>query len=301
MALRNRFVVSLAISACAALLACDKPEATPAAARPAAEAPAATAVPPAPSPVAPQAASGNMAHCPSTVAGSSTVVDDAPTGVALTVTAKDPAAVQEIRSRAVFLVSASKNTTAPITHNGTGEGGGVFGRCPVVMRNTKLEASTVEGGAKLIVTPSDAREQDWLRRESRSRLAELSAPGAAGSGMGKMAHCPNAVKGAATTIADGSDAVAITVTAKSDDAVKEIRDRARLIVAAAAKSDGTPIKHDGTGDGHGGYGRCPIVLKDTAVAEKDAPGGAIITVKPKDAKNLPALEQQVRDRTARFF
>jgi hypothetical protein len=91
------------------------------------------------------------------------------------------------------------------------------------------------------------------------------------------------------------------VTAKSDDAVKEIRDRARQIVAAAAKAETGQIKHDGTGDGGGGFGRCPVVLKDTAVAEKDAPGGAVITVKPKDAKNLPALEQQVRDRTARFL
>jgi hypothetical protein len=41
-------------------------------------------------------------------------------------------------------------------------------------------------------------------------------------------------------------------------------------------------------------------MKDTAIVEKDTAGGALFTVKPKNAKDLPALEKQVRERTAKF-
>jgi hypothetical protein len=241
-----------------------------------------------------------MAHCPSTVAGASTKIDDAPGGVAVTVTAKDDAAAKEVRARAAFLAQSSKNDAQPVAHNGGGNGGGVYGRCPVVMRNTTLTVSDVEGGAKIVVVPRDAKEKDWLGRESRERLAESEMPGASGAGVGKMAHCPNAVKGATTSIADAPDAVKITVTAKDDVATKEIRDRALKIVAAAKATAKGVVKHDGNGDGGGGFGRCPIVLKDTSVDEKDAPGGAVFTVKPKNAKDLSALKKQVVERSAKF-
>ncbi len=223
-----------------------------------------------------------------------------PGGVSMVVTAPDDAATVEIRARAAFLSSSSSNDTTPITHNGTGEGGGVFGRCPIVMRNTAVTVTDVPGGSKLLVAPRDPKEQDWLRRESRFRLRELGEPGADGAGAGKMAHCPNAVKGATTAISDGKGTVSVAVTAKDDDAVKEIRDRAKQMVFVSQKSESGLIKHDGTGNGGGGFGRCPIVLKDTSVAEKDTPGGALFTLTPKKAKDLPALTQQVHERSAKF-
>jgi len=82
--------------------------------------------------------------------------------------------------------------------------------------------------------------------------------------------------------------------------VKEIRDRAKQIVLASQKTESGEIKHDGSGTGGGGFGRCPIVLKDTSVVEKDAPGGALFTVTPKNAKDLPTLKQQVHDRSMKF-
>jgi TusA-related sulfurtransferase len=279
----------------AAAVGCNKPSRSNAAPSPA---PVTTAAPPAmPATVATR---GKMAHCPSIVTGAATAIDDVPGGVAITVTAGDPAATAEIRDRSSFLVASTKNDAAAVSHNGTGEGGGIFGRCPVVMRNTTVTDAEVTGGAKVIVVARDPREESFIRREARSRLAELGSPAAAGAGTGKMAHCPNAVHGAATSIADGRGAIVVKVTATDDGAVKEIRDRARQIVLASQKSEVGTIKHDGSGDGGGGFGRCPIVLKDTAIAETDAPGGAVFTVKPKDAKNLPALAQQVRERTARF-
>jgi hypothetical protein len=286
----------------AALYGCSKPttEAPAPAASPVASAAAPTVAPPATPPQPVVAASGKMAHCPSTVSGAKTDIQDVPGGIALIVTSSDAEATKEIQARSAFLGASSKNDVAPIAHNGTGEGGGIFGRCPAVMRNTKVDVSDVAGGSKLVVTPRDAKEQDWLRRESRSRLAEIGSPGSNGAGVGKMAHCPNAVKGATTAISERGGAVAITVTAKDDTAVQEIRERAKQIVLASQKTETGEIKHDGNGDGGGGFGRCPIVLKDTSVVEKDAPGGALFTVTPKNAKDLPTLKQQVHDRSLKF-
>ena len=47
-------------------------------------------------------------------------------------------------------------------------------------------------------------------------------------------------------------------------------------------------------------GRCPVVLKDTDVEAKDAPGGSIILVKPKKATDLKTLQKEVRERSAKF-
>ncbi|HEY2512267.1 MAG TPA: hypothetical protein VGI39_15475, partial [Polyangiaceae bacterium] len=165
--------IALALAACSK----PKPDATPV--------PVTTAPPPvasaAPSASAPVQASGNMAHCPSTVAGASTVIEDVPGGVALTVKGADESGTNEVRSRVAALVTATRNDATPITHNGSGEGGGIYGRCPVVMRNTKVEATPVDHGSRVVVLPREAKDQDWLRRESRSRLAELGVPGAAGA------------------------------------------------------------------------------------------------------------------------
>jgi hypothetical protein len=284
-----------------ALCACSKPK-TDAAPAPGPTAVAATPAPSATPPAAPPAVapSGKMAHCPSTVTGAKTDIQDVPGGISLVVTASDDQATKEIRARSAFLASSAQNDVGSIGHNGSGEGGGVFGRCPVVMRNTKVEVTEVSGGSKLVVTPRDAKEQDWLRHESRARLGEIGSPGSDGAGVGKMAHCPNAVKGATTSISDGAGAVAISVTAKDESAVKEIRERAKQIVLASQKTETGKITHDGSGNGGGGFGRCPIVLKDTSVSEKDAPGGALFTVTPKNAKDLPSLKQAVRDRSLKF-
>jgi hypothetical protein len=307
--LATSVVVLFTLSAAATTSGCSKPksDSSAAATTPAATTTApATDTPPAAAPSAapaatPVAPSGKMAHCPSTVTGAKTEVQDSPGGVSLVVTAADEEATKEIRARAAFLASAAKNDANPIAHNGSGEGGGIFGRCPVVMRNTKVEVTDVNGGSKLAVTPRDAKEQDWIRHEARSRLSEIGSPGSDGAGVGKMAHCPNAVKGATTSISDGAaGAVAISVTAKDDRAVKEIRERAKQIVLASHRTETGKITHDGSGNGGGGFGRCPIVLKDTSVSEKDAPGGALFTVTPKNAKDLPSLKQEVRDRSSKF-
>jgi hypothetical protein len=189
--------------------------------------------------------------------------------------------------------------TPDVKHNGSGEGGGTFGRCVVVMRNTQVEAKDVAGGTEIAVKPKDAKELDWVRREARDRQKEMSDPNAKEAGQGKMAHCPSAVTGATTTVKDSKDGVEVTILGKDDAAMKEIRDRSKGLLEAA-KVDPKTIAHKGDGSGGGGYGRCPVVLTDTTVESKEVPLGILFTVKPLKPADAAALRKETKERAAAF-
>jgi hypothetical protein len=217
----------------------------------------------------------------------------------VTVTAKDEAKTKEIRERAKFLSDASKTEGPSKQHNGTGAGGGAFGRCPVVNRNTTVETENIEGGSKITVKPKEPAEVDWVRRESRERLKELGEPGAREAGQGKMAHCPSAIDETTTTVKATKDAVVVTIVAKDEAKTKEIRERATFL-AEASKKDPASAEHKGDGSGGGGFGRCPIIVKDTTVTVKEVAGGAEATVKPKAAADVPALEKEAKERAEKL-
>jgi len=94
-----------------------------------------------------------LRHCPVTVDGAATAIDDVPGAVTLTVTARHPAAVAEIRRRAAHL----EPSASP---------------CPVVTFDTQVDVEEIAGGARLIVRPLDGPLAD-LRAEIRGRYADL--------------------------------------------------------------------------------------------------------------------------------
>jgi hypothetical protein len=246
------------------------------------------------------AKSGKMAHCPNAVEGATTVTKDVEGGIELTVTAKDPALLSDIRARTQAIVDASR--TASLTkHNGNGGGGGPFGRCPIVLKDTTLDAQSVEGGSRITVKAKSADEVDWLRRETEERAERLRAPGSTGAGAGKMAHCPSAVDGAKTQITATKDGVSVTVLA-TGDGVTQVRDRAKTLARVSKHGEGVPRDgaHTGDGKGGGGLGRCPIVLKDTVVEEKDIEGGSQISVKAKTASSVATVQADAKERAAKF-
>lgn len=248
------------------------------------------------------APSGKMAHCPDAVTGAQTSIIDVPGGVVLTVTGSDAAAASEIRARTNALLEAQKNQGATVHHTGTGEGGGLLGRCPVVLKDTTVVAADVDKGSKITVTSKSADEVDWLRRETRDRqleLQEASSP----AGAGKMSHCPSAAEGATTTIKNTADGVALVVTSSVGDVTNDIRRRAKHLAEIAAEDAGAGVtmpSHTGTGGGGGNVGRCPVVLKDTSVKVKDVPGGTEIDVKAKSAGDVPKLQAETQERAAKF-
>ena len=240
-----------------------------------------------------------MAHCPNAVDGATTTITDVEGAVSLAIVGSKPDAIAQIQARSQALLDASKNQDGGVHHNGTGEGGGQFGRCPVVMRNTTLAVTNTSSGATIVVKPETPKELDWLRRETRERNAELTAPNAVGAGAGKMSHCPSAAPGANTVVADVTSGVTVTITGKSDAVTTDIRDRVKHLLDAA-KDTAPTGSHDGSGNGGGGLGRCPVVLSDTTVTAKDVPGGSQVTVKSAKPNGVDGLRKETRDRVANF-
>ena len=149
---------------------------------------------------------------------------------------------------------------------------------------------------KVTVKANDKTEIDYLRRETRDRDKEAKAPGGAEAGKHKMAHCPNAVEGAKTTVKDTKEGVVITVTG-TGDGVKEIRDRAKHTAEVSKLNEPPKVEHNSEGKGGGGLGHCPVVVEgDTTVEAKDVEGGSEITVKAK--KDVAALQKEAKARAA---
>jgi hypothetical protein len=245
---------------------------------------------------------GHMSNCPSAAPGATVALKDVEGGIEISITGKDDAAAKEIKARMVKLVESDKNEIdAGVKHDHSGSGHGMFGRCTIVMRKTKLTTAELPNGVKATVLASDKTEIDWLRRETRDRDKEAGMAGSAGAGVHKMAHCPSAVEGAKTTVKDSKEGVIVTVTAApgAADKVKDIRDRAKHAADVAKMAEPPKVEHNSDGKGGGGLGRCPVVVEgDTTVDVKDIENGAEITVKAK--KDVAGLQKEAKLRAGNF-
>jgi hypothetical protein len=241
----------------------------------------------------------DMGNCPTSVAGAEVALKDVEGGIEVTVTGKDDAATKEIRDRMKKLGDADKQDAGPKqTHDHSGSGGGRTGRCTIIMRNTKLVTTEVPKGVKVVVTPNEKNELDWLRRETKQRAKEAQTAQAEGAGAHRMLHCPSAVEGAKTTVKDSKEGVTVTVTG-TGDAVGEIRTRAKHTANVAKIADAGKPEHSGEGTGGGGIGRCPIVVEgDTTVDVKEIEGGVEVEVKTK--KDVAALQKEAKLRAGNF-
>lgn len=245
---------------------------------------------------------GHMSNCPSAAPGATVALKDVEGGIEIAITGKDDAAAKEIKARMVKLVEADKNEAdAGVKHDHSGSGHGVYGRCTIVMRKTKLTTTDLPNGVKATVLASDKSEVDWLRRETRERDKDAKTPSAEGAGAHKMAHCPSAVEGATTTVKDSKEGVVVTVTAPAGaaDKIKDIRDRAKHTAEVSKMAEPPKVEHNSEGKGGGGLGRCPVVVEgDTTVDVKDIDNGAEISVKAK--KDVAGLQKEAKLRAGNF-
>lgn len=306
-----RQLLAFAFSSALALTACDgcekKPEGTPpdaaASVAPAKPDAMAAAVADASAPASERADAGtshHMANCPTAGAGAEVAIKDIEGGVEVTVTGKDDATIRDIRERARKLSEADNHDAGNAQkHDHAGSGGGMTGRCTIIMRSTKVLTAEIPNGSKFTVTAKEKNEVDWVRRETRDRDKEAKSAGAAGAGALRMTHCPSAVEGAKTSVKDSKEGAIITVTAVSADKVADIKARAKHTANVAKKNDSAKVEHSGEGTGNGAVGRCPVVVEgDTTVDVKDIEGGVEVEVKTK--KDVPALQKEVKARAANF-
>ena len=247
-------------------------------------------------------ADGHMANCPTAAPGVTVALKDVEGGIEVSITGKDEAAAKEIKARMAKLVEADKHEAdAGVKHDHSGSGRGAYGRCTIVMRNTKLTTTDIPNGVKATVLASNKTEVDFVRRETRERDKESGMAASAGAGIHKMAHCPSAVEGAKTVVKDSKEGVIVTVTAPpgAADKVKDIRDRAKHTADVSKMAEPPKVEHTSEGKGGGGLGRCPVVVEgNTTVEVKDIDNGSEITVKAK--KDVPALQKEAKERAANF-
>jgi hypothetical protein len=104
------------------------------------------------------------------VAGAKVAQTDIKDGVELTITADNEKASGEIRQRAQHLVEAAKTDPNTVRHTGDGHGGGGLGMCPVVLKDTLIQAEDVKGGSKITLRPIKPVDLEWLRKEIATRM-----------------------------------------------------------------------------------------------------------------------------------
>lgn len=240
-----------------------------------------------------------MSNCPTAVAGASVAIKDVTGGVEVTITGKDEAVTAAIRERAKTLSTLDRTSVdGGVRHDHSGSGGGVTGRCTIILRGTDLAISDVPNGTQVVVKAKDPKELDWVRRETRERDSEAKTAGAETAGSQRMAHCPSSVEGAKTSLKDTTDGVLVSVTGPAEK-VAEIRARAKHVAEVAAKPEPARVQHTGQGTGGGGLGRCPIVVEgDTAVQVKEIEGGIEARVSTK--KDVAALQKEAKLRAENF-
>ena len=112
-----------------------------------------------------------------------------------------------------------------------------------------------------------------------------------------MEHCPSAVPGARTRVADTDGGVVVTVTAPGDPlAAAEIRRRVQFQLQIVDQPERSAIEHTGLGTGSGRYGYCPGMIEHTSLDARWRSDGAVLTVRADRPADVPRLRAQTRKR-----
>jgi hypothetical protein len=125
----------------------------------------------------PTVGSGHMQHCPTTVPGAKTQITEGKDAVEIVVTGSDAAKTGEIRKRAQHVVESAKVDPTKVEHDGSGHGGGGLGMCEIVLKDTTVTATDVDGGSKFVVKPLKPVDLEWLKKETHTRHVANSSTG----------------------------------------------------------------------------------------------------------------------------
>lgn len=117
----------------------------------------------------PTVGGGHMQHCPTAVPGAKTTINEGKDAIEIVVTGSDAAKTQEIRKRAQHVVESSKVDPTSVAHDGSGHGGGGLGSCEIVLKDTTVTATDVDGGSKFVVKPIKPVDFEWLKKETHTR------------------------------------------------------------------------------------------------------------------------------------
>ena len=125
----------------------------------------------------PTVGGGHMKHCPTAVPGAKTQITDGKDAIEIVVTGSDAAKTAEIRTRAQHVVESAKADPTSVAHDGSGHGGGGLGMCEIVLKDTTVTATDVDGGSKIVVKPIKPVDLEWLKKETHTRHLANAAGG----------------------------------------------------------------------------------------------------------------------------
>lgn len=158
-----------------------------------------------------------------------------------------------------------------------------------------VEACAKDSGGSGGTGSADKPPSGATANAARDSVTPPAAPTASGFGVPLSANkCPSAVPGSTTTVKELPDGVEITVVAPGGPPINDIRQRGVQIIAAG-KDTAT-----GAGSAADGLAKCPVVVKDTIIAETDVPGGAAFVVKPVKATALADLKKETKARASSY-
>jgi hypothetical protein len=119
-----------------------------------------------------------QANCPTLVQGATTKVAWTDTDIQITITGSEEV-LKEVLARAKHLEDVSGGNGGRVEHSGNGTGGG-GGKCPVVMKDTKVHAALAGDRVVIQVTPTTETGFEALKAEvSRRQVAAGGEPPAA--------------------------------------------------------------------------------------------------------------------------
>jgi hypothetical protein len=112
----------------------------------------------------------------------------------------------------------------------------------------------------------------------------------------QMSHCPSAVAGSITHVANIDGGVTVTVQAPRDPiAQQEIRRRVQYQLEVVDQPERSAIEHTGLGTGSGRYGFCPGMMERTSLDVEWTSDGAKMTIRadrPEDVRRLQATTRR---------
>ena len=154
--------------------------------------------------------------------------------------------------------------------------------------------------------PARKQRRRWLGRSVVVLAALVFVPSAHSAGADEdmsgrrelqMSHCPSAVDGATTRVANIDGGVTVTVQAPRDPlAQAEIRRRVQFQLEVVDQPERSAIEHTGLGTGSGRYGFCPGMMERTSISVEWTSDGAKMIIRADRPEDVRRLQTTTRRR-----
>ena len=226
-----------------------------------------------------------MRHCPVTLPGVHTDLEDVDGGIRFVLHATAPDVVAEAQKRARELVAFTAGRSKE--KHGGGRGGGFMRNCPIVTRDAKVSATYSADGVAITVTPNDPNYVAELRTKARERLARAPLERASVVREESSPDGETRLYSGAIADLDGDGTLELVVAGYSSEAKGH---RSTIHVYRQSGDTWAPLTEGGWDDGDG------ALLRNVQIADVDGDGKPDIVVLGK----VGATSHEAKARLAVF-